>query len=502
MRRYRRMAESKADLARAEWLEAVDGLVETARRRPGTKEGVDALLMAADLAGRLFRRSGLPSDRQEALSYYRAALRQSKGAKRAADALALFMAGPEKSLVDERPKGARANGPEGMPSEEQDRKLISSLPVLAGTSLDLDRLEVSLGRARKPARIGSLQCWHAAGMARVVVGLSRPVRFSHGLLQGKRGNEKARLYLDVGPAFAGGSALKKIRPGPLVNRIRMGKRGKDSVRVVMEISPPARFKIYPLFDPFRVVVDLAKPGERPAAALPVRVVAVDPGHGGRSRGAVGRKGLQEKDVVLQIARHVERALGAHKIKVVMTRTSDRDVSLEERTAVALAAGADIFVSVHANAEPTGKRLSVETYYLDVSSDDFARRLAERENASGRSRGKSHQMLIQLVEKAVTEESARLAASVQKAVLKTARTFIERIQDGGVRKAVFYVLLTARVPAILAEVSHLSHPEGEAFLGKPEARKALGLAIANGVLEYIEGRKKTSGRTRQHARSPR
>jgi N-acetylmuramoyl-L-alanine amidase len=307
------------------------------------------------------------------------------------------------------------------------------------------------------------------------------------------GARPARLYID----FPGAQLARQVPradavKGHLVHGLRVANRPPASVRQVLELSGPLRYQIYPLRHPYRVVVDLWKPQARPAppgGRPAVRVVALDPGHGGAENGAVGPTGLKEKDVTLAIARHAAEALKRGGIKPVLTRDGDKTVSLEERTAIGLAVGADLFVSIHANADAKARQQGVETYYLDVGADEYSTRLAARENrAAGRAISAYRLVLADLTTRANTALSRRLADAVQRQLVAAARVGRPGLPDRGVRRAIFYVLLTARVPGVLTEVSFISHPQGEAALRQPQTLKRLGESIARGILSYAQKRK--------------
>ena len=114
----------------------------------------------------------------------------------------------------------------------------------------------------------------------------------------------------------------------------------------------------------------------------IRKICIDAGHGGRDPGALGKSGVREKDVVLDVARMVARALKGDGLEVVMTRSKDSGVPLAERTAIANAANADLFISIHSNAHSDRRLNGVETYYYDTTNDDYALKLASRENSQG------------------------------------------------------------------------------------------------------------------------
>ena len=382
------------------------------------------------------------------------------------------------------------NAPPAKHSKKQKPRAVSQDYV--GRAVDPDQLGIRFSTTRHASRLLRVLRWSTPAFSRVVTYFSRPVRYLHGLIP-PEGTLPARLYVDYPSAQLGPRAHRAdAAKGHLVHGLRLANRPPSSARLVMELSRPLSYQIYPLTQPYRVVVDLwtsgaspaTKQGPRPA----VRVVAIDPGHGGEENGAVGPSGLKEKDVTLAIAKVAAEALKKGGIKVVLTRDKDQSVTLEERTAIALAVGADLFVSIHANADPKGKQQGIETYYLDVSSDRYAARLAARENRSaGRAVSSYRLVLADLTTRANTNQSRRLATILQRSLLKGARTQRAKLPDRGVRKAIFYVLLTARVPGVLTEVSFISHPEGEAALRKPDYLQRLGRSIAQGILRYSKTR---------------
>ncbi len=359
-------------------------------------------------------------------------------------------------------------------------------PTILGRAVDPDRLGIRFPMSARPRRLLRVRRWSTPAFSRVVGYFDRPVRYLHGVLPAA-GARPARLYID----YPGAQLSRRVPradavKGHLVHGLRLANRPPSSVRVVLELSGPLRYQIYPLRHPYRVVIDLWKPGLRPKpkGRPRVRVVAVDPGHGGTENGAVGPTGLKEKDVTLAIARHTAEALKKAGIKPVLTRDSDKTVSLEARSAIALAVGADLFVSIHANADAKGSQQGVETYYLDVGADQYATRLAARENrAAGRTIGAYRLVLADLTTRANTTWSRQLAKLVNGQLHRAAQVGRPGLPNRGVRKAIFYVLLTARVPGVLTEVSFISHPKGEAALRQPATLKRLGESIARGILQY-------------------
>jgi N-acetylmuramoyl-L-alanine amidase len=224
--------------------------------------------------------------------------------------------------------------------------------------------------------------------------------------------------------------------------------------------------------------------------LKIRRVVVDAGHGGRDTGAIGPKGTREKDVALAIAKVLAKKLEARGFAVVLTRNDDRYLTLDERTRIANDAHADLFVSIHCNAARRRKLSGIETWTLNVASNRYAARLAAFENAdTDRSASDLRLILADLATRANTDDSRDIAQSVQSAVVRAIRSRGEKVTDHGIKHALFYVLLGARMPAILVETGFISNPVEEARLRGRDRQRATAEAIAAGVREFADGRQR-------------
>jgi N-acetylmuramoyl-L-alanine amidase len=219
--------------------------------------------------------------------------------------------------------------------------------------------------------------------------------------------------------------------------------------------------------------------------LKVRRVVIDAGHGGHDAGAIGRKGTQEKEVTLAIARKLARELRTRGLEVMLTRDDDRYLKLEERTRMANEMKGDLFISIHCNSASTSKLRGIETYTLNTSADRYSIRLAARENASSEKGISDLQFILaDLATKANTEESTRLATRVQKNLVSHLSGNYKGVRDLGTKEALFYVLLGARMPAILVETSFLSHAEEERRLASEKYQEDVAQAIAHGVEDFL------------------
>ncbi|MBI1941928.1 MAG: N-acetylmuramoyl-L-alanine amidase [Acidobacteria bacterium] len=224
-----------------------------------------------------------------------------------------------------------------------------------------------------------------------------------------------------------------------------------------------------------------------ALGLKIARIVIDPGHGGHDTGTIGPTGLKEKDVVLDVAQKlkklIEEKAGA---EVIMTRTEDTFIPLEERTAIANEKTADLFISIHANASRSQSARGIETYYLNFTSDREALEVAARENATTQESVHELQNLIKKI--AMTEkieESQEFAAEVQREVYTRLIKAGSKQRNRGVKKAPFVVLIGANMPSILAEISFLTNPYDERQMKKAEHRERIADALYRGIARYVD-----------------
>jgi N-acetylmuramoyl-L-alanine amidase len=229
-------------------------------------------------------------------------------------------------------------------------------------------------------------------------------------------------------------------------------------------------------------------------ARAIRRVVVDAGHGGHDPGAIGPSRVREKTVTLAIARRLSKRLRAAGFEVVLTRNRDRYLALEERTAIANTARGDLFVSIHANAHPRRNRTGIETYFLNVTDDRYAARLAARENGLDLSNGDEvARILTDLNAKASAGTSQKLARLVQHEVCGGVRTRVGDVRDLGVKSALFYVLLGARMPAVLVETGFISNRAEERRLASPRYQDEVAAGIARAVIAFARAETQVASR---------
>ncbi|MBE0584466.1 MAG: N-acetylmuramoyl-L-alanine amidase [Desulfofustis sp.] len=219
--------------------------------------------------------------------------------------------------------------------------------------------------------------------------------------------------------------------------------------------------------------------------LGVRTIVLDPGHGGKDPGAIAY-GMKEKDIVLHVAKRLADALRRDLgITVLMTRENDVFLPLEERTAIANTSGADLFVSLHINAHPSPQIKGFETYFLNLSTNEEAMRVAARENATS-----THQMsdlqdiLLDIMRNSKINESSRLARQVHGSIADGLSKTPFILKDMGVKQAPFYVLIGAEMPAILIELAFISNPDDARLLGETAFIDELAGKISAGIRSYI------------------
>jgi N-acetylmuramoyl-L-alanine amidase len=216
------------------------------------------------------------------------------------------------------------------------------------------------------------------------------------------------------------------------------------------------------------------------------VVVLDAGHGGQDEGALGPTGLREKDLVLDVTRRVARRLSAAGLRVVLTRRDDRFLSLEQRTAVANDARADLFLSIHANASTSHSPRGIETYFASLeSSDEESRRVAERENTALGARSPSSDpgdplamILGDLIETEHLQESSEFAKLAEGGLSKVAND-----RSRGVKQAPFVVLMGVRMPATLVEIGFVTHPDEEGLLRKDRQKDRIAAALTAAVVDF-------------------
>jgi N-acetylmuramoyl-L-alanine amidase len=329
------------------------------------------------------------------------------------------------------------------------------------------------------------------GYTRVVVDLSRPVEFTK-----KRLSNPDRLYFDLRNSRIAKEIQNRLPVGDgILKSVRAGQYDPDTVRIVLDLETMEDFSAFILDNPTKLVIDVnAK--KQDTSAVGKRIIVLDPGHGGHDPGAVGRRGLQEKDVVLDIALKVREILTKEPdMEIVLTRDKDIFIPLEERSLIALKHEAELFVSIHANASPNRAARGIETYLQNWTNEEEAIRVAARENYISVKRMKEQmaryksddlgKILSDLNRDYKRDESIALANYVQSSLYSDVVRVHKKTANLGVKKAMFFVLMGANMPpSILAEVSFISNPEEEQLLSSESYRTLIAHSIASGIKAYF------------------
>ena len=224
------------------------------------------------------------------------------------------------------------------------------------------------------------------------------------------------------------------------------------------------------------------------------LIVIDAGHGGHDSGAVAG-GKREKDLVLQIAKRLEKQLRKRGHPVYMTRKKDRFLKLHQRTKIADKKNAVLFISIHANSVPKKKQHKIEgieTFFLQKTRDAKSQRIAARENKSvlkGTTKLSRSVIVDSVLSGPKIVQSNKLAIDVQRGIITSLRSKYRGVKDGGVRHAPFWVLVGASRPSILIEVGYISHPKERKRLFSSRYQELLVKGIAYGVDNYLNNRKK-------------
>ncbi len=492
-------------LARPLAVASADALAVHAHQGPGA-DASSALERAATLRTRLFRREHREVDALEAIDLWRQVGRRDEPRRCRAELSRLLVEGelnadPEGSYRAlyqlaqmargdclARVQGALTTLDAFRPNDEVLAGLARAAPPPAASSVGAGAADAEPAvppGAASAATLTRIEHYSAQDAARVVVFVSSPVRFDVGTLQaGPQGGP--RLFVDLrGAKYTGKSTLDA---GGLLERVRAGVSA-DGTRVVLDLSASAEHRVFYVPEPFRLIIDIATRDPKLSATRDVRRVVLDPGHGGHDPGAIGPTGLREKDVALDIAHRaaplIARELG---IATLLTRDADVFVPLEERTARANAFGADLFISIHCNATERGASSGVMTFVLDEAKDQLAERIASLENSSStEATSELARALSRSADRVAGARSSEFAGLLQRAAMASLAPAYPDVPDGGVKRAGFYVLAGARMPAVLFETSFISSARDETRFNTGDFRQKLADAIVNAIRAYKEGR---------------
>jgi N-acetylmuramoyl-L-alanine amidase len=526
---------------------------DMSRLFPGSGYGDNALWQGAVLAADAFWQFGDAVDRTLALRLFSALTARFPGS-----ALATRVGTQTKRLQDAKPSSTST---------------VARAPAAASPSMP-----APTGLAALPAALTSITREVLPEVLRIVIQLGKEVPFYDERIEGP-----PRVFLDLQNTRAVETLKDAVIPfaDDVVKQVRVGRQPNSRTRVVLDLkSNAARYSVYTLYEPYRIVVDferkspvapvseaklaptseapiaptgevkiaptglrtiapttgsttapttisaiapttvssiapkgearlapttepeLAPPPPAPPSAnanggfslsrqlgLGVARIVIDPGHGGHDPGAKAR-GIEEADLVLDVALRVEALLKDAGVEVIMTRRTNTFVALEERTAIANRAGADLFLSIHSNASASDSARGVETYFLNFASNPAAEAVAARENAGGARTMRNLPDIVRAIAlNNKIDESRDFAAMVQNSLYTKLQKTNKSVRNLGVKQAPFMVLVGATMPSILAEISFITNRQEAALLKTDKYKQQIAEALFAGVLKYQQALKK-------------
>ena len=430
---------------------------------------------------------------------------------------------------------------------------------------------------------------------RITIEFSKEVTYS-----GDRVDNPDRVFFDFANSTAPASLIDHAPTpnGSFIKAVRLGRHTTSVTRVVLELSGNPRYSAFPMYNPFRIVIDVegadavpptpmtlstsapaVSPAPTPVATAPVKEsakesskespkeppkpssrtpavtptptpipttnvepppapkstaattsgattspasmqpvsapappssnrsgdyslsrqlglgvsrIVIDAGHGGHDPGAQAN-GIDESELTLDVAQRLEKLLEAQPgFDVVLTRNTDEYIALEERTAIANREGADLFLSIHANASKQPTVTGVETYFLNFATNPTAEAVAARENASsGQTMGTLPDILKAIALNNKLAESRELATIVQTSLVRRLSMQNKTVHDLGVKQAPFVVLIGAQMPSVLAEISFLTNHSDAVLLKQSAYRQKIAQALCDGIVKYQASLKKVT-----------
>ncbi len=547
---YSLQNSSRKQMYRENWERVYSQFESVYERFPKTRRGPDSLYMCGKTTAGLYTVSRIKPDAERAVDLFEQMAEIYPESSLADDAL--IQAG--KLLEDVLLDNKRAyliyhSLIKSFPSGDMVGKAKTRLAALADYAPPPQKTVVKSAAKEKgtstakssvnePAGSGTLTAiryWSNPGYTRIVLDVSNQTEFSaHYLVSEPSKDVPPRLYVDIEKTGLD-EALKQptIVADGLLRQIRTGTPEDETVRVVLDLESIGDYKVFPLSDPWRIVIDIAgdkapelkrrdtvitslpesggdaiakvlndTPKQQEPLHIPkapatqtLRRIVVDAGHGGKDPGAVGKNGTLEKDVTLKMAKALAKELTKQiGCEVILTRSGDVYLPLEERTAIANKVGADLFVSLHANANKSRKAYGIETYYLNFSKNDKAAAVAARENGTSIKQVSDLELILfDLMANAKINESSRLATVIQESLVQRISKKYSDVRDLGVRQGPFYVLLGATMPSVLVETAFISHPREEKRLNSPAFQNSAAHAIAAAIKDYAVNNKLIASR---------
>ncbi len=538
--KYYELINSRQTGQQAEWLICIEMFRRVWSEHPKTKRASDALFSAGLLYWNMHQRFGKQSNLYGAIKAYEQLVDAYPKSTLADDALYNTAIIYHEDMGDRRqalqvlnrilqlyPRGDMAS---------QARSLLKKLRGGAAPNKEASGVVIE-----------DIRYWSNPAYTRVSIYLSRAAAYHHHFLKkDPRLQTPPRLYVDVRGAKLSAKLQRNMKlKDALLQRVRSGQFDQNVARVVLDMNSVYDYQISARSEPHRIIIDVQ--GERPRQTLvaeivdaelkqtisaaapqaktvqkkpdkvktavskhgsakktspdipgiemnlqqaPIRTIVIDPGHGGDDPGAVGPGGTREKAVVLGIALKLRDVLRKNqRYKVILTRDHDVFVPLQERSRLANQMRGDLFISIHANASRKRKASGISTYIFDDATDEYSKRLAQRENASIHQGEMQDEDILQRIFKSMsknffTYQSADLASMVQRAMVKSLKSRYKKVQDLGVKGAMFYVLWNTDMPAILVETSFITNATEERRLRSDFYQLELAKSLGKGISKFL------------------
>ncbi len=391
-----------------------------------------------------------------------------------------------------------------------------------GTGSAQPARQESSSAARYPAIVRDIRTWSSPEITRLVFDLNRAADYSQHIQP-----NPDRIIIEVKNTILGQSSRLRVSGGTIPRAFMVSQSHPRTVAITLRPNPLNKYKVFALTNPDRLVVDvyhrpqdqfrqigdltrpltssstatstLAAPvipsptvSEPAVIALPkmsdgMRTIVIDPGHGGKDPGTIGRHGTTEKDITLKVASLVKDMLSkVPNTRVLMTRERDVFIELEDRAKFANSKDADLFVSIHVNSHPHKGVRGLEIYHFGEAKDQRALEVAARENGTPlNNTGVGWEYLVaDLLTSKKIEDSLELAWTAKQAMVTRLNGRYSTI-DHGVKTAPFYVLRFTTMPSILAEIAFMSNPTEEEQMRTQAFLTHIAESIVDGVRTYLQ-----------------
>ncbi|MGM0418113.1 MAG: N-acetylmuramoyl-L-alanine amidase [Thermodesulfobacteriota bacterium] len=520
-RSYADLKKSSTDKKyRSNWIKCIDKYEKAYKTSPGDPWSPAAMFKSGQLYFELADVSFLKSDIDTGINTMRRLIKRYPGSRYKFKAL--------KSIKENKPKlhskkyiSKDSNDPvknilkDKHPTANKPDK--PTKPEVIYSKIDTDQKHNSSDQADNI--INKIRFHTHDNRTRIVVDSDNEINYDFNDLNKDNTHKKPpRIYIDFKNSTLADDIDNKYNiKDKQVENVRIARYTKDTVRLVVDLKHDARdFKVFSLFKPYRTVVDIWG-GSHDAGdiknhpkvaknvdtdkidnsnadslvrqlALGVKKIVIDPGHGGKDYGAPGYyKGSHEKYVVMGVAKKLAKKIkNEFGYEVVLTRDNDKYLSLEKRTELANTNRADLFISLHTNAARNKNAYGIETYFLNLATDESSISVAARENATSTKNISDLQTILNdLMRDAKINESSRLASYIQEGMVGSLKNKFSYINDRGVKQAPFYVLLGARMPAVLVEMSFISNPRECKRLNSDAYQEEVCNGIMKGIRKYLK-----------------